>query len=58
MVLITGPLVAGLLFQTSPRDPVVLGTVVAVLIASGVLATLLPAWRATRVDPVSTLKAE
>ena len=58
MVLATGPLVSHLLFQTSPRDPAVLGTVVLVLILSGVAAALLPAWRAARVDPVTTLKAE
>ena len=41
LVLLTGPLVAGLLFQTSPRDPVVLGTVVAVLMLSAIMATLI-----------------
>ena len=58
MVMIAGPLVASLLFRTSPRDPLVLASVVSVLLVSGVLATLLPAWRATRVDPATTLKAE
>jgi predicted permease len=58
MVLAAGPLVASLLYETSARDPIVLGAVVLVLMVSGVAATLLPAWRATRVDPVMTLKAE
>ncbi|HSA54790.1 MAG TPA: ADOP family duplicated permease [Gemmatimonadaceae bacterium] len=58
MVLVTGPLVASLLFETSPRDPLVLAAVVLVLLLSGVLATLVPAWRAARVDPVTTLKTE
>jgi predicted permease len=58
MVMIAGPLVASLLFRTSPRDPLVLASVVSVLLVSGVLATVLPAVRATRVDPATTLKAE
>lgn len=58
VVLATGPLVANLLFRTSPRDPVVLAVVALVLMVSGFLATLLPAWRATRVDPLVALKAE
>jgi ABC-type antimicrobial peptide transport system permease subunit len=58
MVMTAGPLVASLLFRTSPRDPLVLASVVSVLLVSGVLATVLPAVRATRVDPATTLKAE
>jgi ABC-type antimicrobial peptide transport system permease subunit len=58
VVLAAGGLVKELLFQTSPRDPFVLGAVVVVLMVSGVLATLVPALRATRVDPVTTLKLE
>jgi predicted permease len=58
LVLITGPLVGSLLYRTSPRDPVVLAGVTLVLMVSGVAAALVPAWRATKVDPVTTLKAE
>jgi ABC-type antimicrobial peptide transport system permease subunit len=57
-VLLAGSLVEDLLYETSPRDPVVLGVVVVVLLASAVIATLLPAWKAARVDPVVTLRAE
>ncbi|HEX7123267.1 MAG TPA: ADOP family duplicated permease [Gemmatimonadaceae bacterium] len=52
------PLVQGLLYQTSARDPLVLGAVVVVLLLAAVAATLAPAWRATRADPVTALKAE
>jgi len=58
VVLAAGGLMESMLFQTSPRDPLVLVAVVAVLLTSSVAASVLPAWRATRVDPVTTLKAD
>ena len=47
-----------LLFQTSPRDPVVLGGASAVLLVAAVVASLGPALRATKVDPTTALRAE
>jgi putative ABC transport system permease protein len=58
VVLAAGGLVEELLFETSPREPVVLATVAGILILSGVVAALLPAWRATRVDPIKTLRTD
>jgi putative ABC transport system permease protein len=46
------------LFGTSPRDVRVFAVVAGVLLASSVLACLIPAWRATRADPVESLRAE
>jgi predicted permease len=51
-------LVAGFLFQVTPHDPWVYATVAATLIATGVAAALLPARRAARVDPLTTLRTE
>ena len=47
-----------LLFETSPRDPVVYGLVIAVLIAATLLATAVPAWRASRTDPIEALRTD
>ena len=53
-----GRLVASMLYGTTPRDPLVLGSVAVVLLAVATVACLVPAVRATRVDPVEALKAE
>jgi putative ABC transport system permease protein len=53
-----GKWVAPLLFQISPRDPIVLASVVVVLVAAGLAASWLPARRASRVDPNVALRAD
>jgi putative ABC transport system permease protein len=46
------------LFDVEPRDPMIFGGVVAVLTIAGLLACLIPARRATRVDPLLALRAD
>ncbi|HSD31394.1 MAG TPA: ABC transporter permease [Gemmatimonadales bacterium] len=47
-----------LLFDTSPTDPATFAAVATLLIAVGVAAGLIPARRASRVDPVQALRAD
>jgi putative ABC transport system permease protein len=47
-----------LLHDVQPGDPATYAVVAGVLTAVAILASLIPAWRATRVDPVKALKAE
>jgi ABC-type antimicrobial peptide transport system permease subunit len=48
----------GFLYEVRPHDPATLFMVVAVLAIVSAAACLVPARRATRVDPVMVLKAE
>jgi len=58
VALALGKLVASLLYGVTAHDPVVLGAVAAVLVIVAIAACLVPAWRAARVDPMETLRAE
>jgi ABC-type antimicrobial peptide transport system permease subunit len=51
-------LMASLLFEVSPVDPLTYAAVCASLATAALLATYLPALRATLVNPVSALRAE
>jgi predicted permease len=53
--LMTGRLLEGQLFDVGPRDPLALGSVVAVMILVALAAGILPARRAARVDPSRAL---
>jgi putative ABC transport system permease protein len=47
-----------LLYQVDPLDPVVITGLAAILLTVAVVAGYIPARRATRVDPLTTLRAE
>ncbi|MGH9488224.1 MAG: ADOP family duplicated permease [Terriglobales bacterium] len=53
-----GRLWAHWLFGVGPADPVTLAGTCALLVGVAVVASLRPAWRAARVDPAQTLRAE
>ena len=56
--LVAGRWIAPLLFEVSPRDPMVLAAVVVTLMSVSLLASWLPAVRASRVDPAESLRAD
>lgn len=49
-------LLASLLYGVQPTDPLAMAGAVAVLLAVGVLAAFVPAWRASRTDPAVVLR--
>jgi putative ABC transport system permease protein len=51
-------LVASLLFGVRPTDPLTIAAVVGTITAVAAAASLLPAWRASRVDPIVVLRDE
>ncbi|TMH63792.1 MAG: FtsX-like permease family protein, partial [Betaproteobacteria bacterium] len=53
-----GRLIASQLYQVSAYDPVLLGGATILLAATALIACLLPARRATRVDPILALRTE
>ena len=56
LALALGRVVEALLFEASPRDPVVLAAASASLMLVAAVASALPAWRAARVDPTTALR--
>lgn len=53
-----GRVVSSLIYGVRATDPLTLATVTVLLVAVGVLATAIPAYRATRVEPIRTLRDE
>jgi predicted permease len=51
-------LLSGMLYGVSPSDPITLSGVVVVVAAVAVLAALIPATRASRIDPMQALREE
>jgi predicted permease len=51
-------LMASLLFEVSPLDPATYGAVSAILVAAAMVASYVPAHRATMIEPVEALRVE
>ena len=56
--LAAGRLLSGALHGVSPYDPLAMAFGVAVVLAMAIAASVYPAWKATRVDPISVLREE
>ena len=54
----TGRLIASMLFDTKPLDGSIYAAVAATLLIVATIACILPAWRASRVDPMQALRTE
>jgi predicted permease len=51
-------LMSTLLFGVHPNDPFVFGAITCILLGVVVLATAVPAWRASRVEPLTALRTD
>jgi ABC-type antimicrobial peptide transport system permease subunit len=58
IALAAGPIVASMLFQTSPRDLPSLVLAGTVLLIATIAAAAWPAWRAARANPLAALRAD
>jgi macrolide transport system ATP-binding/permease protein len=56
--LILTRLMGNVLYKVSPRDPLAFGSALTVITIASLAACLLPAWRATRIDPVQALREQ
>ncbi len=50
-------LVTGLLYGIRPTDPATFGAIAGLLVAVAIVASYVPARRATRVDPLEVLRS-
>jgi ABC-type antimicrobial peptide transport system permease subunit len=53
-----GRVLSTYLYQTAPTDPMILATVATTFLMAGAVACLIPARRATTVDPLIALRSE
>jgi macrolide transport system ATP-binding/permease protein len=56
--LILTRLMGNLLYKVSPHDPLAFGCAIVVITIASLTACFLPAWRATRIDPVQALREQ
>jgi putative ABC transport system permease protein len=51
-------LMGNLLYKVNPRDPIAFGLALVVIAIASLTACFLPAWRATRIDPIQALREQ
>ena len=50
--------IRSMLYDTQPLDPAVFAAVAAMLLLVAAIACMVPAWRASRLDPMQALRTE
>jgi len=55
---VAGSLIRSMLYGASPYDPLVVAGMVACLLFTAAVTCVVPAWRASRVDPIQALRSE
>jgi ABC-type antimicrobial peptide transport system permease subunit len=58
LAVLLADVLSALVYGVSQRDPGTFAVVAALMILVGLAATVVPAYRATRVDPITTLRTE
>ena len=55
---VAGRIVSSRLYEVRASDPAILSAATGVVVAIAILATLIPAWRLSRIDPTRVLRSE
>ena len=55
---LSGRLVSSQVYAIKASDPMALSTAIALVVAITILATMIPAWRASRLSPANALRPE
>jgi ABC-type antimicrobial peptide transport system permease subunit len=55
---VAGSLIRSMLYGASPYDPLVVAGMAGCLLFTAVVACVIPAWRASQVDPMQALRSE
>jgi ABC-type antimicrobial peptide transport system permease subunit len=58
LLLLAGKALSGLLYGVTPSDPLTIALVTLTLAAVSLVAGWIPAWRASRVNPITALRYE
>src|SRR4029453_5853960 len=55
---VAGQIISSRLYEVRGSDPAILGAATGLVVAIALLATTVPAWRVSRIDPTKVLRSE